>query len=49
MAYTRVIDGADSTLDMMEKVPVNPKNRPTTEIRLNGITIHANPLANAQK
>jgi peptidyl-prolyl cis-trans isomerase-like 3 len=29
-----VIDGADSTLDMMEKVPVNEKNRPTKEIRL---------------
>ena len=61
----RVIDGADSTLDMMEKVPVNEKNRPTEEIRLLNvsflvtfhqakltalqITIHANPVAEAQK
>jgi peptidyl-prolyl cis-trans isomerase-like 3 len=45
----RVIDGADSTLDQMEKVPVTPKNRPTTEIKLNRITIHANPIADAHK
>ena len=61
----RVIDGADSTLDMMEKVPVNEKNRPTEEIRLSNvsflvtfhqakltvlqITVHANPVAEAQK
>lgn len=30
----RVIDGADSTLDTMEKVPVGAKNRPITEIKL---------------
>jgi peptidyl-prolyl cis-trans isomerase-like 3 len=30
----RVIDGADSTLDTMEKVPVNEKNRPKTEIKI---------------
>jgi peptidyl-prolyl cis-trans isomerase-like 3 len=34
----RVIDGADSTLDAMEKVPVNPKNRPLQEIKLNKVT-----------
>lgn len=33
----RVIDGVDSTLDMMEKVPVNPKNRPLEEIKLNKV------------
>ena len=31
---SRVIDGADSTLDAMEKVPVNEKNRPTRDIKL---------------
>ena len=45
----RVIDGADSTLDMMEKVPVNAKNRPTIEIKLLRVTIHANPIAEEQK
>ena len=33
----RVIDGADSTLDAMEKVPVTEKNRPLHEIRLNSV------------
>ncbi|KAF5391603.1 hypothetical protein D9757_002533 [Collybiopsis confluens] len=46
--FGKVIDGADSTLDTMERVPVNPKNRPLSEIRLTHITIHANPIADAQ-
>lgn len=29
-----MIDGADSTLDSMEKVPVNAKHRPLREIKL---------------
>lgn len=32
--FGKVIDGADSTLDSMERVPVNNKNRPLNEIRL---------------
>ncbi|KAH7868422.1 cyclophilin-like domain-containing protein [Lentinula edodes] len=44
----KVIDGADSTLDSMERIPVNPKNRPLSEIKLTHVTIHANPLADAQ-
>ena len=32
--FGRVIDGADSTLDVMERVPVNAKNRPLNEIKL---------------
>jgi len=43
--FGRVIDGADSTLDAMERVPVTPKNRPTQEIRLKKVLIHANPIA----
>lgn len=35
----RVIDGADSTLDAMEKVPVNEKNRPLHEVRLKSVRI----------
>ncbi|KAF8519547.1 peptidyl-prolyl cis-trans isomerase-like 3 [Gautieria morchelliformis] len=44
----KVIDGADSTLDAMEKASVNEKNRPLQEIRLSNVTIHANPVADAQ-
>ena len=43
----KVIDGADygGTLDAMEKVPVDGKNRPIHEILMKGVTIHANPIA----
>ena len=33
----KVIDGADSTLDGMERIPVNNKNRPLTEIKLTNV------------
>lgn len=36
--FGKVIDGADSTLDAMERVPVNPKNRPLTEIKLTHVS-----------
>jgi peptidyl-prolyl cis-trans isomerase-like 3 len=42
----RVIDGFDA-LDAMERVPVGKKDRPTTDIKLSSVTIHANPLADA--
>lgn len=32
--FGKVIDGADSTLDAIERVPVNAKNRPLNEIKL---------------
>lgn len=35
---SRVIDGADSTLDMIEKVPCNAKNRPLTEVKLYNVS-----------
>ena len=41
---TRIIDGFD-TLDAMERVPVGKKNRPLADIKLENVTIHANPLA----
>ncbi|THV07237.1 cyclophilin-like protein [Dendrothele bispora CBS 962.96] len=44
----KVIDGADSTLDAMERIPVNNKNRPLSEIKLERVTIHANPIADSQ-
>lgn len=40
----RVIAGF-ATLDKMENVPVGKKNRPTEDIILQDVTIHANPLA----
>lgn len=43
--FSRVIDGWE-TLDDLEKVPVHEKTyKPTTDIRLRRVTIHANPLA----
>jgi len=44
----KVIDGAESALDAMERVPVNAKNRPLNEIKLTHVTIHANPIADAE-
>ena len=32
--FGKVIDGADSTLDAIERVPVNAKNRPLSEVKL---------------
>ncbi|KAF8206214.1 peptidyl-prolyl cis-trans isomerase-like 3 [Mycena galopus ATCC 62051] len=45
--FGKVIDGADSTLDAMERVPVTAKNRPINEFKLTHITIHSNPIADA--
>ncbi|CAE6393828.1 unnamed protein product [Rhizoctonia solani] len=45
--FGRVIDGADTTLDAMERVAVNEKNRPLHEIKIIGIVVHANPIAAA--
>jgi cyclophilin family peptidyl-prolyl cis-trans isomerase len=42
--FGHVIDGMD-VLDRMEKVPTGAGDRPVNEIRLERITIHANPLA----
>ncbi|TFK27505.1 cyclophilin-like protein [Coprinopsis marcescibilis] len=44
--FGKVIDGLD-TLDSMERVPVNNKNRPLQEIKVSSVTIHANPIADA--
>lgn len=39
--FGKVIDGADSTLDSMERVPVNNKNRPLSEIKLTHVSLNA--------
>ena len=38
--FGKVIDGADSSLDAMERVPVNNKNRPLDEIKLNKVKVN---------
>jgi peptidyl-prolyl cis-trans isomerase-like 3 len=43
--FNRVIDGVDTTLDALEKVPVDEKHRPIKDIRIRSVTIHANPIA----
>ncbi|KAL5486043.1 CYP10 [Sanghuangporus weigelae] len=45
--FGKVIDGADSTLDAIEREPVDGKHRPLKEVLLNSVTIHANPIADA--
>ena len=42
--FGKVIDGFE-TLEKLEKVPVDAKYRPKDEVRLQSVTIHANPLA----
>jgi peptidyl-prolyl cis-trans isomerase-like 3 len=42
--FGQVIDGLD-TLDKLEKVPVDAADRPKQELRINRVTIHANPIA----
>jgi len=36
--FGRVIDGADSTLDAIERVPVDPKNRPLNEVKITAVS-----------
>ena len=37
--FGKVIDGTDSTLDSMERVPVTNKNRPLNEIKITGVSM----------
>ena len=44
--FFRVIDGWE-TLDELEKLPVKEKSyRPLNDVKLQTVTIHANPIAN---
>ena len=45
--FGKLIDGFD-TLDSLEKVEVDAKNRPISETKINTVTIHANPFADQQ-
>lgn len=42
--FGRILEGWD-TLDKMEAVPVDKKNRPQQPIFIQSVTVHANPLA----
>ena len=42
--FGQVIDGWE-TLEAIEREPCNEKGRPLREVRLESVTIHANPLA----
>mmetsp|Transcript_20105 Transcript_20105/g.19409 ORF Transcript_20105/g.19409 Transcript_20105/m.19409 type:complete len:163 (-) Transcript_20105:108-596(-) len=42
--FGQVIDGFE-TLDAIEKVPVGQKNRPLSDIKIERLVIHANPIA----
>ncbi|KAI8895049.1 cyclophilin-like domain-containing protein [Globomyces pollinis-pini] len=42
--FGKVIDGMD-TLEALERVPVDSNSRPTQDIRIKYVKIHANPIA----
>lgn len=42
--FGKVIDGWD-TLDALEKLTVDATNKPTVDVRIRSVTIHANPIA----
>ncbi|KAF8461424.1 cyclophilin-like domain-containing protein [Kalaharituber pfeilii] len=46
--FGRVIAG-EETLDTLEAVEVDMKGRPRKEIRVKGVTVHANPIADASE
>ena len=46
--FGRVIEGLES-LDVMEREPVDTKDRPLNEIKLYSVIIHANPIADKEQ
>jgi peptidyl-prolyl cis-trans isomerase-like 3 len=42
--FGKVIDGWEA-LSSIERTPCNEKNRPLNDVRIENLTIHANPLA----
>ena len=39
--FGKVIDGSDSTLDAIERVPVNNKSRPLNEIKITHVSFQS--------
>ena len=46
--FGKLIDGFES-LDLMEKEPVDAKERPLNEIKLYSVTVHSNPIADKEQ
>lgn len=42
--FGKVIDGF-AALDLMEREPVDPNDKPLNEIKIHKVTIHSNPIA----
>jgi peptidyl-prolyl cis-trans isomerase-like 3 len=42
--FGRVIDG-HGTLDALERLAVDERDRPVRDVKIERVTIHANPLA----
>ena len=42
--FGRLLEGWD-TLDKIEEIPVDKKNRPQESVKIESVTIHANPVA----
>ncbi|KAI9873121.1 MAG: Peptidyl-prolyl cis-trans isomerase cyp10 [Pleopsidium flavum] len=43
--FGRVIEGVDTTLEKLEGLEVDKKNRPKERVEIKRVTVHANPLA----
>lgn len=43
--FGRVIEGGDTTLDVLEGLQVDKKSRPVEKCVVERVTMHANPLA----
>lgn len=46
--FGRVIEGFD-TLDKIEAIPADKKSRPKEQLKIEKVTVHANPLADEQR
>ena len=46
--FGKVLEGNDDTLDAMEAIEVDAKNRPKEAIRIDHVTVHANPIADEE-
>lgn len=47
--FGKVIYGKEDALKKMEKIPTTSGDRPIQQIRVNRVTIHANPLADQEE
>lgn len=45
--FGKLIDGFE-TLTKMEGAPVNAKNKPETDIKIEKVVVHANPIADEE-